>query len=391
MALLAGWITVRAIVWEPPFPLRVPDVLLAQAGAGHGAPGEVAGISSAPAQQGGATGISTALANGARRQIGQASAQAGREISKPAALPAFASVRVLGVGPFSRSRASANHQMLFAAALSFLPSYESLVAGGVATDRPMVPVRGRAALLPEWQSRGIELASAFAEDERTRTAAARPDRWSGDAWLLVREGGRRPTLASVAPASYGADQAGAVVRYQLAPNSALRPTAYARASRALARGGETEIASGVAVSLARGFPLRAHGELRITDSGARTDVRPAAFLVTGVPRREVTPGLEADAYLQAGYVGGEFATGFVDGRATLEAPVLRADHGRIAAGGGIWGAAQRGVARLDVGPSASARLSTGEATLRASVDYRFRIAGEARPDNGLAVTLSASF
>ena len=129
----------------------------------------------------------------------------------------------------------------------------------------------------------------------------------------------------------------------------------------------------------------------MTDRAGGSEVRPAAFVVTGLPRRTVGPGLEADAYVQAGYVGGDFATGFVDGKVTLEAPVTRSDHARFTIGGGAWGGAQRDASRLDVGPTASLKLSTGSTSLRASVDYRVRVAGDARPGNGVAVTLAASF
>ena len=120
-------------------------------------------------------------------------------------------------------------------------------------------------------------------------------------------------------------------------------------------------------------------------------MRPAAFATTGLPRQDVAPGVEGEAYLQAGYVGGDFETGFVDGKATLEAPLLRRDGGRIAVGAGAWGGAQRDASRFDIGPTASVSLTTGTASLRASIDYRFRVAGDAIPDDGLAVTLSASF
>ena len=90
-------------------------------------------------------------------------------------------------------------------------------------------------------------------------------------------------------------------------------------------------------------------------------------------------------------MGGDYATGFVDGRVTLQAPVIRSERGQVAIGGGAWGGAQRGATRLDLGPTASATLTTGRTTLRGSVDYRLRVAGDAVPGDGLAVTLAASF
>ncbi|MBS1239358.1 MAG: hypothetical protein H6R45_64, partial [Proteobacteria bacterium] len=59
--------------------------------------------------------------------------------------------------------------------------------------------------------------------------------------------------------------------------------------------------------------------------------------------------------------------------------------------GGAWGGAQKGAARLDIGPSASLQLKLGEANSRVSMDWRFRVAGEARPASGPALTISAGF
>jgi len=76
---------------------------------------------------------------------------------------------------------------------------------------------------------------------------------------------------------------------------------------------------------------------------------------------------------------------------TREAPLLRSGKARVAVGGGVWGGAQRGASRVDAGPTATLVLSSGRANLRASLDYRFRVAGDARPGDGPALTLSASF
>jgi hypothetical protein len=61
-------------------------------------------------------------------------------------------------------------------------------------------------------------------------------------------------------------------------------------------------------------------------------------------------------------------------------------------GAGIWGGVQKGAARLDAGPSASVAMPLGRGTNgRIAIDWRFRLAGEAVPDSGPALTLSAGF
>jgi hypothetical protein len=63
----------------------------------------------------------------------------------------------------------------------------------------------------------------------------------------------------------------------------------------------------------------------------------------------------------------------------------------VSAGAGVWGGAQKGAARLDIGPTAAASFRLGESRGRVAADYRFRVAGEAEPRSGPALTLSAGF
>ena len=390
MALLCCWIGIRASMWESPFPLPSTDALFAQANTAERS--KMALVDTGEASPDRAVARAFLPGRAMRQMPGGVAINPDLTTWSESVvrLPTIAAARGASYGQLSRSRMSAGHQSLFAAALSFSPGYKSLVDAGTAGGNGAAPGRAQRVLLA-WQLGAASNAPADNMGMQTSTVARTPDRWSADAWLLVREGGRNPRLSSVNPASYGSNQAGVVVRYALAPRSALAPKAYARASKALVSGGETEGAAGVSISLARSFPLRIHGEVRVTDRPGATEVRPAAFVVTGVPRQIIGPGLEAEAYVQAGYVGGDFETGFVDGKATLEAPVISTAQGRIAVGGSVWGGAQRDASRLDVGPTAGVLLSTGEATLRASVDYRIRVAGDANPGNGVAVTLAASF
>jgi hypothetical protein len=60
-------------------------------------------------------------------------------------------------------------------------------------------------------------------------------------------------------------------------------------------------------------------------------------------------------------------------------------------GGGAWGAAQRDAQRFDIGPSATLALPLGKQNVRLALDWRQRIAGDARPGSGLALTLGSDF
>ena len=215
-------------------------------------------------------------------------------------------------------------------------------------------------------------------------------RWSGDGWLLLRTDGNGP-LAPGVP-SYGRSQAGAVVRYQLAPSGGHRPLAYARVTRALTGPAESELAAGLAARPLARVPLSVAAEVRVFDGPFGREVRPAAFAVTELPAARLPLGLRAEAYAQAGYVGGRYATAFVDGQARIDRRVARlGQQAEVRAGAGVWGGAQKHAARLDIGPSATASFRLGPTRSRVAVDYRVRVAGEAEPKSGPALTISAGF
>lgn len=223
-------------------------------------------------------------------------------------------------------------------------------------------------------------------------------RWSGDAWLLWRPGsnlfnapGAGLPGAIVPSGFYGGSQAGAVLRYRLAPDNDWRPTLYLRAASGVEWPRGEEAALGFAFRPLPKVPVAAMVEGRATRTLSGMVIRPAAALVTELPPARLPGGLRGEAYLQAGYVGGRDATGFVDGQARIERPLVQLGRFRLRAGGGVWGGAQRGAQRLDIGPTATLELPLGGANSRLSADYRFRVAGRAAPGSGPAVTVSVGF
>jgi hypothetical protein len=215
-------------------------------------------------------------------------------------------------------------------------------------------------------------------------------RWSGDAWLFLRKDSAAPLVAG-RPA-YGRSQAGAVLRYRLAPASGHRPVLYARATRALAGTREGELAAGLAARPLSGLPVSLSAEVRVHDSVAGSEVRPAAFAVTELPPARLPLGFRAELYAQAGYVGGRFATAFADGQVRVDRQVVPiGENAELRVGGAVSGGAQKHAERLDVGPSAAVSFRLGEANSRLALDYRFRVAGDAEPRSGPALTFSAGF
>ena len=170
---------------------------------------------------------------------------------------------------------AAGHQLLWMAAVSQLPLPAGLLAA--ASSQP-----GSAASRPA---------------PRNGTADLR--RWSMDGWLMLRRDGKASLAAGGLPASYGASQAGAVLRYRLAPGSANRPTAYlrvtARAQRfARARGGGGALGAPAAPgSRCRGGRTAPCQPARRCPPAARCHggerISPGA-LASGAARRGLCPG-----------------------------------------------------------------------------------------------------
>jgi hypothetical protein len=75
---------------------------------------------------------------------------------------------------------------------------------------------------------------------------------------------------------------------------------------------------------------------------------------------------------------------FVDGALAVSRPVYR----QFSAGFGVWGGGQPGLYRVDAGPRLTMRVRKN---LRVHADWRQRLAGNARPGSGPALTLAGDF
>lgn len=231
----------------------------------------------------------------------------------------------------------------------------------------------------------IPTAAAAAELRRDPA----PSRWSMDAWALWRQDTTTPFVSG--RPSYGRSQIGAVARYRLAPSNGHAPELHLRGSAAVDGAREREFAFGASVRPVPSVPVRLASEARVSETRGGTELRGAAYAVSEIPPVALPAGFSAEVYGQAGYVTGDAATPFIDGQARITRELASVDDFRIEAGGGAWGGAQDDAARLDVGPSASVSFRIGPARGRVSADYRFRVAGDAEPSSGPALTLSAGF
>lgn len=207
-------------------------------------------------------------------------------------------------------------------------------------------------------------------------------RWSGSAWLLARREQAGPALAP--GGTLGGSQAGARILYRVNRDPAQPLALSARVYVPLHRIQGAEAAAGIDWQPVARLPVHILAERRqaLGDDGRSAF---AATLYGGISRR-LPHGLRIEAYGQAGVVGVRARDLFADGAARIAAPA-----GPVEIGGALRGAAQPGAARLDAGPELSVRIRAGLAALRLSADWRFRIAGGARPDSGPALTLAADF
>lgn len=81
-----------------------------------------------------------------------------------------------------------------------------------------------------------------------------------------------------------------------------------------------------------------------------------------------------------------------DGQVRVDRAITRIGKAELRAGAGAWGGAQEGASRLDIGPAAIVGVPVNDAaSARLAFDWRFRVTGNAVPQSGPELTLSAGF
>jgi len=208
------------------------------------------------------------------------------------------------------------------------------------------------------------------------------DRLQLTAWALLRgqSVGIAGTQSLANGGSLGGSQAGARLTYNFTRQLAATMRSTSEVGR---RGGE--VAGGLRVQPIAGIPvwLTAERRQRIGRYGGGRNAF-ALFFEGGVYDRPMPLSFLLDAYLQGGVVGFHSRDKFIDGGLTLTRPVYK----QFSGGFGVWGGAQPGVYRVDAGPRVTMRVRKN---LRVHVDWRQRLAGNANPGSGPAITLAGDF
>jgi hypothetical protein len=208
------------------------------------------------------------------------------------------------------------------------------------------------------------------------------DRLQLSSWALLRgqQSGIAGSSSLASGGQLGASQAGARLIYNVNRQIALAARVSSEVGR---RGGE--VAVGVRLQPLAVIPVWLTAERRqaIGSYGGGRNAF-ALFLEGGLYERPLPWRFSLDTYAQGGVVGARSRDLFVDGGLTVSRPIYHQFSGGI----GVWGGAQPGLARLDVGPRLTIRVRNN---LRVYVDWRQRLKGKARPGSGPALTLAGDF
>ena len=278
---------------------------------------------------------------------------------------------------------------LVRSALARLPGPRASPHLAAEERRPPLPIVAPDAVPPPqtFETQGAGAASmavavqAFPGQFLDPPVRAVPRRWSGSAWLALRPGqgiGAAPAAGQLGGSQYG-------VRLVRVLDERGRLAAVGRLAGPL-RGRGAEVALGFEWRPA-GAPLRIAVEERFGLDGTRGG--PGLGAVVGLTRD--LAGFRLEAYGQAGAILRARLEPYADGALRLTRTIAAGRATALAAGIGGWGAAQRGVRRLDIGPTLVTSVPIGGLQARIALDWRQRIVGDARPGSGVALTLGSDF
>ena len=216
--------------------------------------------------------------------------------------------------------------------------------------------------------------------------ALQRDRFTLSAWLFARNGNGAPAMSG--QAALGGSQAGVRAGWRL--DRVGRVEAFTRLSSTGRPGDGAEGVLGIAFRPHSRLPVQLVAERRQALAGEGGRSAFSAYAVGGVDSLRAGPML-VDAYGAAGVVGSRSRDLFAEGLAVVRLPVARLGPADLSAGSGVWAAAQPGASRVDMGPRAQLRWRDGSVRPVISLDWRQRIAGDARPQSGPALTVGVDF
>lgn len=215
-----------------------------------------------------------------------------------------------------------------------------------------------------------------------------PRRWGGSVYAYSFWRFSTGNAGSLAPgAQYGGSQSGLIGTVDPFGDPG-RGLAFLARVNATSDGSEREAALGFRWKPFAKFPLSLSAERRLRDGAPDAF---ATYLAGGLEDASLFGKIRFSAYGQGGFVSGSGGGGFFDGNARIMHPITDIAGIKLSAGAGSWAGGQKGVHRLDAGPTIEARIDTSLADFRLQLDWRQRLEGSARPKQGLAFTVSTGF
>lgn len=356
LLLLGGWVLLRAmILWSPAAPVT-PDT-----GRPPWAP--PAPFAAPPRD------FSMAVPVGAWPDQAPVRSKAGPASLAMAAAPPIDPA--MATAPVGGGFDADRHSLRFALMARLFPGSQAAAAprGSSWLAKPAVSAAAPAAGQPFWMQRSLS-------------------GWSLSGWIYLREGSGGAPGGIATASQLGGSQAGARLAYGLDDVGQLR--AYGRATVAIERPKQRELAFGLAFAPDRRWPVDVAVEHRFA-VGKEGRTALAAMIAGGVSEVELPAGFRLNAYAQAGVVGMRQRDGFADGAVVIDHRIGRDEQAPFRLGALAAGAAQPGAARVDVGPRLTLKLPDVGQGSRIALDWRQRVAGDARPESGVALTLATDF
>jgi hypothetical protein len=207
-------------------------------------------------------------------------------------------------------------------------------------------------------------------------------RFSGSVWALFRPDSSGAPLGT--GGTLGGSQAGVRLFYDPGPHG-LSLTGRLSAPLAMRLGREAAVGVGL-----RGRQVGVLLERRIAlDHGARNAMSLTVY--GGISDVALPHGLRMDGYVQFGLVGARSRDGFGDGALRVVRPLAKSGTFKLSVGGAVSGGAQPGVKRVDVGPELVGDILVAGRSVRLTVGWRERVAGNAAPGSGPSLGLGFGF
>jgi hypothetical protein len=265
--------------------------------------------------------------------------------------------------------------------------------------RPRISALDRTSSLPAPLAPTIRIAPAAVAstsetgeprlDSVVSASRRQPSNVTGSYWSSFRDNSGASPLAG--RGELGGSQAGFRLTAPLPMSVADGQFAVSlRGYSPLARKRGKEAALGISWSRRASLPVELIIERRIgLDRDGRNAV--AALVTSGFGPVRVGQGWAAQGYAQAGMVGLRKRDGFADGQVSLARKIVLPVLGETQIGGGVWAGAQPQVHRVDAGPQVRIPLNIGPSSSQISTEWRFRLAGNARPSSGPTLTVTGSF